>query len=282
MKEPMNSASSPTVSAVILTLNEEETIKHAITSLSWCDEIFVVDSESQDRTCEIAEALGAKIYKHQQEGAFLISEQRNWALQSLPFTGEWILFMDADEESTEEFREQVMRAASTATCDAFYAAPAFMYYGKWLKRTSGYPNWHPRIVKANSSVKFTGGVWEDFDEPEAAGRISAPYIHETNAKGLEDWLTKHVRYAKWESDRIRNRSASGTSKADRRGLLRAIRYRLGGLRKYAATAYLFIGRRGFLDGAEGRSYLRRMFIYELLIDEFGLEGLKRAKKGEGN
>lgn len=278
----MNSASSPTVSAVILTLNEEETIKNAIASLSWCDEIFVVDSESQDKTREIAEALGAKVYKHRQEGTFLISEQRNWALRSLPFSGEWILFMDADEESTEEFREQVLKAASTADCDAFYAAPAFMYYGKWLRRTSGYPNWHPRIVRANSPVKFTGGVWEDFSEPDAAGRISAPYIHETNAKGLEDWLVKHVRYAKWESNRIASRNTVGASTKDRRGLLRTVRYRLGGLRKYAATAYLFIGRRGFLDGTEGRSYLRRMFIYELLIDEFRLEVSKQAKKGTGS
>lgn len=265
------------LSAVILTLNEEKTVGKAIKSLAWCEEVFIVDSGSSDKTTAIAESLGAKVYVNIPKGDFLITEQRNWALRSLPFLGKWVLFLDADEESTEAFRIEVSKAITSDRCDAFYAAPAFMYYGRWLKRISGYPNWHPRIVKIGSCITFTGGVWEDFSTKELAGKINAPYIHETNAKGLEDWLEKHVRYAKWESSKILETDLQERT-TGRRKILRNIRYRLGGLRKYISIIYLAIGRRGLLDGREGRSYLRRMFIYELLIDEFQIQESARGER----
>lgn len=277
MKEVMSSISSR-ISAVILTLNEEETISRAISTLTWCDEVFVVDSDSHDRTREIATASGASVYVHKQDGPFLISDQRNWAISNLPIESEWILFLDADEECTPEFRDEILRVISMTRLDAYYAAPAFMYYGKWLKHISGFPNWHPRLIRRKSSISFTGGVWEDFCKKNSAGYISSPYIHETNAKGLEDWIAKHFRYAHWESMKIIGYSSPDAS--DRRGLLRSLRYRLGPLRKYIAILYLFIVRKGFLDGAEGRSYLRRMFIYELLIDELKLE-LETREMGDG-
>lgn len=269
----------PSISAVILTLNEQETVAAAIRSLSWCDEVFVVDSQSQDKTREVAEDLGAVVVVHKPRGAFLISEQRNWAIANLPIASEWVLFLDADEESTLSFQSAVTRATlEPDNASAFYAAPAFFYYGKWLKRISGYPNWHPRIVRVGSEARFAGGVWEDFSNPELAGHIDEPYIHRTNAKGLSDWVEKHVRYADWEAQRI-FRLGSGEVPAQRRAMLRQIRYSLGPFRKYLAILYLAIVRGGLLDGRQGVSYLRRMFIYELLIDESLKEHKTKALKG---
>lgn len=272
--------SVPSISAIILTLNEEATIAAAIRSLSWCHEVFVVDSNSTDSTREIATQLGAEVAVHSQAGTFLISNQRNWAMANLPIKSKWVLFLDADEESTPSFQSAVIQALEQSTnYTSFYTAPAFMYYGKWLKRISGYPNWHPRIVLAGSTNCFTGGVWEDFDQPHQAGRIAEPYIHRTNAKGLADWVEKHVRYAAWEGEGIRKQGL-GTAVSTRRSLLRRIRYSLGPARKYAAILYLAIIRGGVLDGPQGRSYLRRMFIYELLIDESLKEIATKESKGD--
>ncbi len=191
-----------------------------------------------------------------------------------------MLFLDADEESTKEFESSVRGAIYDGEAfEAFYAAPAFIYNGKWLKNISGYPNWHPRLVKRSGSVRFTGGVWEEFSEPALAGKISQPYLHYTNAKGLGDWISKHVRYAKWESARISSTAKPADAPKERRQQLRNIRYRLGSFRKYFAIAYLFLIRRGFLDGPEGISYLRRMFIYELLIDEYTRENARITSRG---
>jgi glycosyltransferase involved in cell wall biosynthesis len=270
----------PSISAVVLTLNEAETVAAAIKSLSWCDEVFVVDSDSQDKTREISSSLGATVAVHKQDGVFLISEQRNWAIANLPIKSDWVLFLDADEESTPSFQAAVNQALKEPeSYTAFYAAPAFIYYGKWLKRISGYPNWHPRIVLVESTTRFTGGVWEDFSHPAQAGQISKPYIHRTNAKGLSDWVEKHVRYAAWEGQGIR-KQRSGEAASLRRAALRRIRYSLGPFRKYIAILYLAIIRGGVLDGRQGLSYLRRMFIYELLIDESLKEQMAKELKGD--
>jgi glycosyltransferase involved in cell wall biosynthesis len=270
----------PRIGAVILTLNEAETIATAVKSLSWCNEVFVLDSGSQDNTCEIAESLGARVAVHRQDGPFLITEQRNWAIGNLPVQSDWILFLDADEESTPAFQSAVEKALGTCQDQtAFYTAPAFYYYGHWLKRISGYPNWHPRIVLVESTTRFTGGVWEDFNRPEQAGRVEEPYIHRTNAKGLADWVEKHMRYAAWESEGIL-RQRSGENLTARRKLLRRVRYSLGPMRKYVAIMYLAVIRGGLLDGRPGLSYLRRMFIYELLIDESLKEQSAKQRKGE--
>ena len=89
----------PTVSACMIVKNEEEQLPRALESIKdICDEIIVVDTGSEDRTVEIAESYGAKIYHHEWENDF--SKARN---QSLSYaTKDWILIIDADEELESE------------------------------------------------------------------------------------------------------------------------------------------------------------------------------------
>lgn len=271
---------SPTITAIILTLNEAETIENCLKSLSWCNELIVVDSGSTDQTIQIASNAGARVFSHVQDGQFLISEQRNWALNKLEIRTDWAVFMDADEESTEEFQQAVISQLATTSFSAFYAAPAFMYHGRWLKRTSGFPNWHPRIVNTSSSNRFTGGVWEDFEQKANVGYITVPYVHRTNFKGLADWIEKHLRYADWESQKIIDVQLGVAVVDSRRQLLRRIKYSAGFLRPFLALFYLGIIRLGVLEGKEGRSYLRRMFIYELLTQEYIADKITISKGGE--
>lgn len=84
------------ISAIILTKNEELNIKICLNALKWCDEIIVIDDNSTDRTVDIAEKLGAKIYKHT---LIDFSNQRNFGLSKA--NGEWVLFIDADEIVSE-------------------------------------------------------------------------------------------------------------------------------------------------------------------------------------
>ncbi|TAP39116.1 glycosyltransferase family 2 protein [Arthrobacter sp. S39] len=266
------------IAVVILTLNESETIEHAISSVGWSDDVFVVDSGSTDGTVEKASKLGAKVLVHRQDGPFLITEQRNWAVKNLPTEKPWVLFLDADELSTPEFVQAILDEINSNTrIDGLYAAPAFMYHGVWLRRCSGFPNWHPRAVRRGSGLRFTGGVWEEFTQGYPLSNVQVPYVHNTNAKGLTDWLEKHDRYAKWEANMI---SEGVGRKSERRSLLRRLRYSLGALRKYFALIYLAIVRGGLLDGPEARSYLKRMFIYELLIDEHYRE-MTHLRRGKG-
>lgn len=81
------------ITAIVLTKNEEKNIKACLDSLSWCDEVMVIDDESSDKTREIAEHSGATVYMRSLKNDF--ANQRNFGLEKA--TNEWVLFIDADE-----------------------------------------------------------------------------------------------------------------------------------------------------------------------------------------
>ena len=62
-----------TIAGVVLTLNEEQNLPRALGSLSWCDELLVVDSGSTDRTQQIAEEFTARFQQHIQDSPFIIT-----------------------------------------------------------------------------------------------------------------------------------------------------------------------------------------------------------------
>lgn len=249
------------VAVVILTLNEELNVEAAIASVgNWGARVFIVDSGSTDETVVRAHSVGAVVWTRIPETAFMIAEQRTWALKELAAEGvRWALFLDADERATPAFLNAVTTAISSAACDGYYAAPMFMYQGTWLKRFKGYPNWHPRV--ARTSIEIAGPVWEDFPAGVSTGKITEPYIHFVNSKGLSDWVGRHARYAIWEA------RPSSSNLVERRRAMRTIGRLLGPLRPFATVFHHLVLRGGLLDGGSVWSYARRQFVYELMIVE---------------
>jgi glycosyltransferase involved in cell wall biosynthesis len=254
-------------SLVVLTLNEERTIRGCLSSITGSiDDIHVLDSGSTDRTVEIAQQMGARTTIRRPDGPFIITSQRNWALDNLDLRHDWVLFLDSDERATPEFMAEVSAACASSSSEAFWAAPKFMYQGSWLKRYMGYPNWHPRLMR-RSAVRLVGGVWETFPANVETARLRAPYIHDANSKGLDDWITRHLRYAHWEANSSLSAESDDIRRKGQRKLLRAT----GPLRPLVGVAYQLIARGGFLDGGSAWSYARRHLIYELLIREAARE-----------
>jgi glycosyltransferase involved in cell wall biosynthesis len=94
------------ISVIILTYNEQLHIERAIRNAQqFSAEIFLVDSFSTDKTIEIAELLGAKVYQNKWENNH--AKQFNWGLQHLPIKTKWVLRLDADEYLTDELIEEV-------------------------------------------------------------------------------------------------------------------------------------------------------------------------------
>src|SRR5260221_6699426 len=85
------------ISAVILTKNEEKNIEACLKTLTWCDEVIVIDDNSTDKTISFAKKLGATVYEHVLDGDF--AAQRNFGLEIAK--GDWILFVDADERVSQ-------------------------------------------------------------------------------------------------------------------------------------------------------------------------------------
>jgi glycosyltransferase involved in cell wall biosynthesis len=247
--------------ACILTLNEEANIREAIRSVTpLTKHVYVVDSGSSDRTVSLAQEAGAIVLTNKPD-RFLISEQRNWALDQLAEIAEWVIFLDADERATPDFVAEVAAVALEGTADGYFAAPRFIYQGTWLRRFMGFPNWHPRLVRVGHE-RLSGGVWEKFESGKNVGFLSEPYDHDADSKGLDDWVARHLRYAHWEA-----RPSDGSAALERRAGMRLLARRSGPLRPWAVLLYHLFIRGGWRDGGSVWSYARRQLIYQLLISE---------------
>ena len=265
----------------MLCLNEVSNLERCLTSLHWCDERLVVDSGSQDGSQERAKELGALVREHKQPDRFLITEQRNWALKHGGLTSEWVLFLDADETIGAACREAIRHAIEEPGApDGFELTPRYWFLGRWLKHTQGYPNWHPRLLR-RGRLQFEGGVWESFAAAGRIGRIAEPYEHYAFAKGIDDWLERHQRYADWEAEKITTFLSEGgeTALGTRRWLwLRKLSARLWPVRPALRFCQKYVLQRGFLEGWQGLLFALLMAGYDLITVVKVIER-HRAKKG---
>lgn len=263
----------------MLTLNEEQDLGRALQSLSWCDELLVLDSGSTDSTQQVAKLHNASFIQRSQESPFLITDQRNWALENCGLSSDWVLFLDADEEIGPLLANVIQHTVACPTHDAYELTPRYWFLGRWLKRTQGYPNWHPRLIR-RGSTRFDGGVWESFASGSNVGRISVPYEHYAFSKGFDDWITRHQRYASWDAEQIVSflLTRSRASLATRRWrTLRLILSCFWWFRPPLRFLQKYLLQLGFLEGWQGLLFSLMMAGYELMIVIKVIETLRRNK-----
>jgi len=154
------------VSAVIITFNEQENIHAACESVAWADEILVVDSESTDRTRQIAEACGARVLINKWPG---FAAQKQFATDSARH--DWILSLDADERVSKELKNSLQtlrQREESSLADGYRVARRTFYLGRWIRGGGWYPdyqlrffnrqraNWGNRLI--HESVKMKTGA----------------------------------------------------------------------------------------------------------------------------
>ncbi len=118
------------VSVVILTLNEELHVERVIRSARELGSVYAIDAFSSVRTREIARTCGATVVEHAWEG---YAAQKNWALENLPLTSEWVLFLDADEYILPETREEIVAAVADASHYGYLLPRRFVFLGRELR-----------------------------------------------------------------------------------------------------------------------------------------------------
>lgn len=139
------------ISACIIARNEEKNIRRAVESVKWADEIIVVDSESSDRTREIAENLGARVLVQKWLG---FSRQKQFAVGQAE--NEWIFSLDADEEVSEKLRDEILRLKTAArTADGYKIPRLAIYMNRPIRHGGWYPDWQLRFFDR------TKGKWKD-------------------------------------------------------------------------------------------------------------------------
>lgn len=161
------------ISAVVLTKNEEKNIVDCLESLSFADEIIVLDDSSEDRTPEIAKKMGARTIRHALDNNF--SKQRNFGLSKAENT--WILFIDADERVTAELRNEILDFVKNSEDYAgVYIKRQDVMWDKVLKFGETGNRKFLRLAKRNSG-KWIGRVHEEWNVYGEITTLNSSLIH---------------------------------------------------------------------------------------------------------
>lgn len=132
------------ISACIIAFNEERKIRRCISSITWCDEVIVLDSFSTDRTVEICKEYTGRVYQHSWLGYV---GQRNTVRGYAQYP--WVLFLDADEEVSPGLRDEILEIFEKGTGDVVgYECPRQVYYlGRWIRHGEWNPDVKLRLFK---------------------------------------------------------------------------------------------------------------------------------------
>ncbi len=260
------------ISVLLLTLNEAANLPACVAALDWCDDVVVLDSFSQDDTVAVARRLGARVYQRTFDD---FAGQRNYALEQIPFQHEWVLHLDADEIVTPALRQEMAFAIAAGRYDAWRLPSKMMFMGGWLRYAGLYPSYQVRLGHRDRfRFKQVGDGQREDLAPERVGTLKEPYLHYSFSKGLTDWVERHNRYASAEArEAMRLLGAGGgldwgglwaREPTRRRRALKALSIHLP-LRPLLRFLYMYVVRRGVLDGRAGLTYCRLLAVYEYLI-----------------
>jgi len=223
------------ISAVILTLNEERNIERCIRSLqNIADEIIVVDSFSSDRTEEICRMLAVRFIQHKFEGYV---EQKNYAWSQAAH--DYVLSVDADEELSEPLRQSILAAKQNSVADGYTMNRLNNYCGRWIKHCGWYPDRKLRLAKTN--LAEWGG-----DNPHDKLIVRSDKVKQLNGDLLHYSFGTHEEY-KAQQNKFAEISAASYFKRGKRVsmFLPYFSCSLKFLKDYFFNL-------GFLDGADGR------------------------------
>jgi len=278
----IESSTGTPVSALVLTHNEERNIGKCLRSLQWCDDIVVLDSFSDDQTVEIAKSFGARIY---QRGFDNYASQRNHALKEIPYQNEWLLMVDADETVPDDLAREISRVTAQADDDIslFYLRFRAYLFGRWIRRSSGYPVWVGRLMRTGA-VRIEREVHEQLVCEGRSGRLKGHLDHFSFNNGFSAWFDKHNRYSTMEAQHLyegRNDTVGlgglfALDSVRRRRALKSLVYSLPG-RPVLMFLGLYIFRGGILEGAAGLTYCLLRSFYEFMIN-CKLTELKRRSR----
>lgn len=138
------------ISVYILTYNEEEKIEEAIRTVTWADEIVIIDSFSTDRTVEICRRYTDKIVQLEFEG---FGKLRNDALANTSF--DWIFSLDADERCTPQAADEIKKIISGSDpADAYYVPRRNYFMGRWIKHSGWYPDYRQPQLFRQGAVEY--------------------------------------------------------------------------------------------------------------------------------
>lgn len=278
------------VSVLVLTLNEERSIRACLESVRWADEVIVVDSFSTDRTVEIVHEYTDKVHQVPLTKMSDTGIKRNWAMENVPFTHEWVLSLDADNRVPEVLGDEISQALSTATVDGFLISQRYVFMGRPLTHCLG-PMYQLKLFK-HRLFRCDEAIHERPIFSGRVGYLKNYYIHD-DKKSLYEYIERHNIYSTREAELYRQlrqqpldfdvRRFLTIDSVARKQMLKRLWVRLP-MRPFLLFLLFYVVRRGFLDGPEGLIFsILRGAGYEFLIGikEWEMNRVSGRSRGQG-
>jgi glycosyltransferase involved in cell wall biosynthesis len=259
------------ISVLVLTKNEQQDLPGCLASVTWSDDVHVLDSYSTDNTLEIARQAGAHVTLRRFDNW---AAHQNWGLQNMRFRHPWVFYLDADERATPELVESMQRAVRLAgDTVAFRVQRRDFFLGTWLRHVQTSP-FYVRLFRPEK-MRYERLVNPVSIADGPVGAVAGYLDHYPFSKGISHWFDRHNSYSTLEAQQIlANRAAQSsfslkqafTAKDfhERRFHQKELFYRLPA-RPLLKFLMLYIGKRGFLDGRAGLTYAILQSIYEYMI-----------------
>ena len=222
------------LSVILITKNEEENLKACLESVSFANEIIIVDSQSTDQTISIAQSFGAKVEITPDWPGF--GPQKNRALNLA--TQDWVLSIDADERVTPELKNEILGVIHSNSSQACYAIPRSSWYcGRFMKHSGWYPDYVDRLFK-RGTAKFSDQLVHERLLPNGdVGQLKSHFLH-YSYQDFSQVLKKMDAY-----------STASALQAFREGQKGCLAQAL--LHGFWAFFRTYVLRKGFLDGQYG-------------------------------
>lgn len=226
------------ISIALITLNEEANLPRTLESVKplVCDgrgEIIVVDSGSTDRTIEIAQSYGARVFIEPWKG---FAAQKNSAMEKA--SGDWVLQLDADEALEPEVIVEISSAINDSAVQGYWIPRRNLFLGRWIKHGGFYPDPKLRLIRRGAGKFEEYGAHPTIKVNGPTGRLKYAMIHNAypTLRGYIDHMNSY--------------SASGAEVAVAKGH-RVFNPLNIVVRPLLTFLYNYVFRLGFLDGREG-------------------------------
>ena len=178
------------LSAVVITWNEEANIEQCLRSLSFADEIVVLDSFSTDRTVEIARKFTDKVSSREFTG---FSDQKNAAIAMA--SQDWVLIVDADEVVPPELAVEIVDAITGGKYDAYRMPRSTYFLGRKMRHCGWYPDYQLRLARRSIAHIPDRLVHETMEVDCECGTLRGDLIH-YSYRTMADYTRKMAAYSR--------------------------------------------------------------------------------------
>ena len=222
------------LSVIIITRNEAANIEACLRSVSFADEIVVLDSGSTDGTDELARAMGASVHFSADWPGFGAQKNRALALARYP----WVLSLDADERVSPELSRQIRQSITEGSAAAYEIPRLTQFCGQWIRHCGWTPDHVLRLFR-REQARFSDDLVHErvLTLGGAQGRLKAPLLHYSYPTPAHYWRKLEQYSQAWAQQRVARGQKTSMVRAAMAGVVAFLR------------SYVF--RLGFLDGAMG-------------------------------